>query len=197
MNSNHTNAPKVVLSPAELALAQNADIILTKNALIDKVYHLFGQLAGLYAQASLPQPLRQAEICGANPKISRGEKYEELPWVMLDYPRAFNHQRGCFAIRTFFWWGHGFSIRGQFTKEWAAKAAATIARQQGIVNTWHTGWTHDPWNLRLPNELWLAYNHQVEDHPWLMLAQGNPINYWHNIEKAYPGAFQTLLNLFE
>ena len=36
---------KVTLSPEEWALVSNPDIILTKNAVIDKVYHLLGMAA--------------------------------------------------------------------------------------------------------------------------------------------------------
>ncbi|MFX8895293.1 hypothetical protein ABTM96_19365, partial [Acinetobacter baumannii] len=42
-------------------------------------------------------------------KISRGEHYEGLPWVMIDYPRYFKKNH-FFAIRTFFWWGNFFSL---------------------------------------------------------------------------------------
>jgi len=43
------------------------------------------------------------------PKISKGENYKGLPWVILDYPRLFGHE-DIFAIRTMFWWGHAFSL---------------------------------------------------------------------------------------
>jgi hypothetical protein len=43
------------------------------------------------------------------PKISKGENYKGLPWVMLDYPRVFGREDVC-AIRTMFWWGHAFSV---------------------------------------------------------------------------------------
>jgi hypothetical protein len=44
-----------------------------------------------------------------SPKISKGENYKGLPWVMCDYPRLFNRQ-DTFAIRSMFWWGHFFSV---------------------------------------------------------------------------------------
>ena len=45
----------------------------------------------------------------ASPKISKGENYSGLPYVVLDYPRFFN-ESGFGAIRTMFWWGNFFSI---------------------------------------------------------------------------------------
>ena len=39
------NGAKIQLSPDELLLVQNGQWILTKNTIIQKVYHLFGSLA--------------------------------------------------------------------------------------------------------------------------------------------------------
>jgi hypothetical protein len=89
---------KIQLSPAEMDLVRNADLLLTKNAIIDKVYLIFGDVA---------EQVR-GEL-GPSPKISRGENYLGLPWVMLDYPRLFGRE-DTLAIRVFFWWGNFFSI---------------------------------------------------------------------------------------
>lgn len=56
----------------------------------------------------------QLEACSLplnwdTPKISRGENYKGLPWVVLDCPRAFGRE-DVLAIRTLFWWGHYFSV---------------------------------------------------------------------------------------
>lgn len=89
---------KIQLSPAEMELVCNADLLLTKNAIIDKVYLIFGDVAE-QVRGDL----------GPSPKISRGENYLGLPWVMLDYPRLFGKE-DTLAIRVFFWWGNFFSI---------------------------------------------------------------------------------------
>ena len=41
-------------------------------------------------------------------KISRGENYRGLPYLVLDYPRLFKKE-DVFAFRTMCWWGHFFS----------------------------------------------------------------------------------------
>ena len=81
-----------------MELVQNAGLLLTKNRIIEKVYILLGEVAE-QVRGDL----------GPSPKISRGENYQGLPWVMLDYPRLFGKD-DTFAIRVFFWWGHFFSI---------------------------------------------------------------------------------------
>ena len=99
---------KIRLSEEEWQLVQNSAWILTKHAVIDKVYHLFGQLAQCM-QLELEQPHQlPPEVLRHSPKISKGEQYERMPWVVLDYPRCFGRE-DVLAIRTFFWWGHYFS----------------------------------------------------------------------------------------
>jgi hypothetical protein len=103
------NDAKIALSGSEMELVQNADLLLTKNAIIDKVYILFGDVAELV----------RGDL-GPSPKISKGENYQGLPWVMLDYPRMFGKE-DIMAVRVFFWWGHFFSItlhlKGKYLQE--------------------------------------------------------------------------------
>ena len=99
---------KLGLSPEELELATNASLILTKNAIIQKTIHLFGELheqqKKLVDHTHLPEALKNS-----SPKISKGEYYQGLPYVVLDYPRVFE-KNNIAAIRTLFWWGNFFSI---------------------------------------------------------------------------------------
>ncbi len=41
-------------------------------------------------------------------KIHRGENYQGLPWLALDFPACYTKEKIC-AFRVFFWWGKGFS----------------------------------------------------------------------------------------
>jgi hypothetical protein len=104
------HASKILLSAEELRLAENAEWILTKNRIIQKIISLFGSVAESYKdilianRSSLPE-----DVFSSSAKISRGEQYLGLPYVMLDYPRIFSREN-IFAVRTFFWWGNYFSL---------------------------------------------------------------------------------------
>lgn len=101
---------KIRLSPKEAELVINADWILTKNHIIQKAGYLLGQLQSeqqRFLQSGiswLPE-----EVINNSPKISKGENYKGLPWLVLDYPRYFEKENH-FAIRSMFWWGNFFSI---------------------------------------------------------------------------------------
>lgn len=104
------NPTKIQLSEDELALIQNAQLLLTKNAIMNKAVEVMGELHRMIQQliAELEPPLPE-EVLHSSAKISKGEKYEGLPWVMLDYPRVFG-KGSVFALRTMFWWGNFISI---------------------------------------------------------------------------------------
>ena len=81
---------KIRLSPAEMKLVTNEDWILTKNNILKKVRSLLEgyqekqQNFLLRHQTHLP-----AELFTASGKISKGENYRGLPYLILDYPRFF------------------------------------------------------------------------------------------------------------
>jgi hypothetical protein len=101
---------KIQLSKLETELVKNKEWILTKHSIINKVYKLFGELNEIYKQVSEQEETFLHEFCkNASGKISKGENYEGLPYVMLDYPALFSREN-IFAIRTMFWWGNFFSI---------------------------------------------------------------------------------------
>jgi hypothetical protein len=96
---------KIQLSQSELDLFCNAEIILTKNRIIQKVIELLDVLQNkmVDAKQSIASPL-----FNTSPKISRGEYYMGLPYVILDYPRESKDQN-LFFIRSMFWWGNFYS----------------------------------------------------------------------------------------
>ena len=101
---------KIQFLPAEMELVSSPDIILTKNAILQKIKSFFEEVQmkqhDILKRYSSQLP---EEVLKISPKISRGENYKGLPWLVLDNPRHFQHNN-IFAIRTMFWWGNFFSI---------------------------------------------------------------------------------------
>lgn len=147
---------KLRLSAAEMALVMDPEVILTKNSIIGKVVGMMARLSEAYREVL---EMSVAEVKAADgvhtvvldavaksPKISKGENYQGLPYVMLDYPRIFGKE-DVLAIRTMFWWGHAFSttlhLKGShqglylpvIRARWAELAAAGF----------HIGVSEDEW----------------------------------------------------
>jgi hypothetical protein len=143
-------AAKIQLSAEELSLVQNAGWLLTKNTIIEKVFALFGDVAHqMRDDFNARGGILPAEVLVPSPKISKGENYRGLPWVMLDYPRFFNRQ-DAFAIRTMFWWGHFFSvtlhIKGEYKKQYQQKLLSNfslLTTKQFYVCVSGEEWRHE------------------------------------------------------
>ena len=125
---------KIQLSPQETELVKNTEWILAKQSIIKKVYAMFGDINELMkAEAAPLNDLFPANIKNQNGKISKGENYKQLPYVILDYP-AFFDKENIFAIRTMFWWGNFFSITlhlsGIFKEQCSKKNAEVFSLLQ-------------------------------------------------------------------
>lgn len=142
------NAAKIQLSAEELELVQNADWLLTKNNIVRKVFELFGEVAH-HIREQISATAVPPEALVASPKISKGENYNGLPYVMLDYPRLFD-KADFFAIRTFFWWGHYFSvtlhIKGKYKSMFGPVLKdniAMLARNNFYICVGEDEWRHE------------------------------------------------------
>ena len=141
------NAAKIQFSKEELSLLQNAQIILTKNDIMQKVVAMFSDLAlAMQQQVKLWRPHLPEVLVESEPRISRGEQYRRLPWVMLDYPRIFGKEDIC-AFRCFFWWGNDISItlhlRGIFAETWMGPLEKAV--EEGRLEGFSLGISEDEW----------------------------------------------------
>ena len=139
------NRSKIQLSSAETELMSNASIILTKNMIIRKIKLLLEEVQIKQQEYVIENELRQ-DFFKVPPKISKGENYMGLPYIILDYPRMSDPDHFIF-IRTMFWWGHYFSSTlqagGKRKQEIAAYAAGHLISLQS--GDYFIGINTDPW----------------------------------------------------
>jgi|SRR5690554_3520881 len=85
-------------SKENIELLQAEDLILQKNALMEKLEEQLLLLGKGKAKSNI-------KLSAISPplKVSKGEKHEGLPFLVLDYPRIFG-QEDIFAIRYLVWW---------------------------------------------------------------------------------------------
>jgi hypothetical protein len=110
---------KIQFSAEELELLRNTEWILTKNRVIEKMALGLSQLASrIQNEIKNFYPFVNT-LTYAGFKVSRGERYQGLPYLMLDYPRIFSKEQ-VLAIRIMFWWGNYFSVtlhaKGRFAR---------------------------------------------------------------------------------
>lgn len=188
-------ATNVKLSAAEMALACDTEVLLTKNRIIEKVYSLFGKLAESYSTEIKSHQL-PIEILHASPKISRGENYFGLPWVVLDYPRYFKGD-DFFSIRTFFWWGNYFSMAFLVKGKWLKWIDAEKIIEKSIGKEWFVSTVNDPWQHHISPENTLPINKLeanaiqglIDEHGFLKLQMKIAIESWDDVEGIMEEAF--------
>lgn len=152
----------------ELDLASDPTVLLIKYRMMEKVWEF---LEGLQVEireslhpfkSTLPQELNLT-----HGKISKGENYKRLPFMMLDFP-AFFTKEDILAFRIMFYWGHfisaTFHLQGIFLKEFGSLLIDNFRNSEKIyfcVNS-------SPWEYHYKSNNYLPLNelssHDIEDH---------------------------------
>ena len=92
------------LTKHELNFAKSKLYPITKQHIVHKTNLLFNDLG-----QKLVQKLVQFELINSlEYKVTRGENYNMMPFVVLDFPRLLGKNFDI-VCRTMFWWGHYFS----------------------------------------------------------------------------------------
>ena len=196
---------KIQFSTEELQLAENAEIILTKNRIVKKTISLFGSLADEYRSigarhaANLP-----AEVLELSPKIARGEQYQGLPYVVLDYPRLFS-KADVFAIRSFFWWGNYFSLTLHLKGVYKEMFAGRINQQMNMLadNNFWISVSDDEWAHEVQERHYVAvknmetgkFREAINTGIFLKLVVKWPLQQCNSIHTLFKEQFSIVLNL--
>jgi hypothetical protein len=172
---------KIQFSPPEMDLLNNAAVILTKNTVLEKIRQLFMELQS--EMQSVTEASQQQDL-SIPPKISRGEHYRGLPYMILDFPRVFRGN-DIYAIRTMFWWGHYFSITlhlsGHYKEKLQGKLAARLAE---LGNAGYSISIHpDQWLHHYNEEVYTtmkgmdenAFHYHCNKHPHLKMGKTYPL----------------------
>lgn len=134
---------KIHLSSAEMELVQNAEIILTKNRVLQKMKSLLEMVQ--LQQLSLAETNGLTnEVFLVPPKISRGENYLGLPYLILDYPRR-SSDTSFFFIRTMFWWGNFFSCTLHLSANTKNNFKERIKTSYSELQNFYISINENPW----------------------------------------------------
>ena len=156
---NHTNLD---FSSRELKTLKEQEFFRVKHKLTIKISELFNQLKQVIKEdikhVNFRFPNKVDVISG---KISKGERYNQLPYINLDFPKYFS-KKDVFVYRSMFWWGNFFSftihLQGKFLDRYRTTLASNlkILRNKQIyfcVNTTPWNYTFDPSNYKLIDKI--------------------------------------------
>lgn len=169
-------------------MLQNREFLPLKQQAIEKIIGLMSVLREHLDEVwtnegkHWPIPCKKDDV-----KISRGENYRQLPYVILDYPRKFARD-DVFAFRSMFWWGYFFSytlhLQGDSFENYRTTLAKKLpANQQWFQDTYlcvgDTPWQYhyEPSNYQQIKDLDTeAIRQIVLDHDFFKISAWLPIS---------------------
>lgn len=189
----------------ELDYLQNQDFLITKRIIIDKIFLMFTHL-----EKSLVEFIEQQNInipsgyLSRHGKVSKGENYRQLPYLVLDYPRYFK-KNDVFSIRTMFWWGHFFSntihLQGKILNELRERIVSNsiILRKYNYYICVH----NNPWeyHYRRDNYLPIKELDEIEAenilrrHKFIKISAKTNLEDWQRVEKNTINFINSMIQL--
>ena len=187
---------KIRLSNAEKELFCDAQVILTKNSIVQKTIALLEEVQKVLIEENYEH--------SSTPKISKGENYLGLPYVILDYPRI-ARDKNLFFIRSMFWWGNFFSSTLQLSGEYKQQYAINLekAYERLKEKNYFIGVNTDPWlhhfeedNYKkicsLSKEVYVTI---LEEMPQIKIAACWPLDDWDSAENKLAESWKFLSGL--
>ena len=198
------DSAKIRLSPEEAASVIRTDWILTKNRVIQKTKQLLAAL-----QTEQQNLLRShanvfpEEIINSSLKISKGENYKGLPYLVLDYPKCFNKE-DALAIRMLFWWGNFFSgtlhLSGIYKKRYEEKIIRAFESLK--TNDFSICINQDQWEHHFETTNYLPlhtmttcqFEEIIRKKFFIKLSKKISLEQWNDAEKNLLDIFVQLIN---
>ncbi len=174
--------------------------------MLEKIKVMLASLQdGQYEMLQGAKDLLPAEVLIPSPKISRGENYLGLPWMVLDYPRYFDRDN-LFAVRTMFWWGNFFSTTLLLSGRHKARYCDRIAGEWDMLRNDEfyishnlSAWEHHFESANytpLQNLLKDEFASLVSTHSFLKLAKKRPLEDLSTMDQQLITDFSMITSLF-
>jgi hypothetical protein len=189
---------KITITEEELAVITDTEFLITKATVLQKMklllQHLQDRISGTIKKYDLP-----SELSRIHGKISSGENYRGLPYLILDYPRVFDKEN-IFAFRSMFWWGNYFlftlHLQGKFLEQHRTVLADNLQNQQTGKLYISTG--NDPWRHHLEEDNFVLFSSDFtlpSELNFLKIARKLELSEWKKMPDFGAGTFELFMKL--
>lgn len=167
--------------PKELKYLEDTDFLVTKHLITDKIRNLLVQ-SEFQIQKKITERgfTLPGEVLSLSGKISKGENYKLLPYLILDFPRYFKTEN-VFAYRTMFWWGNFFSCTLHLQGIYLEKVRKIISKNYKLFLGSKTfiSVSKTPWEYEYTEKTYKIIDHFserdfklfIEDVPFIKLSR--------------------------
>jgi hypothetical protein len=143
-----------MFSKKEFEILRNQDFFRQKHKIIQQFYEDLGKMIVIIKNDSDHLDFNYPEGTDVTiGKISKGEHYHYLPYLMADFPRNFA-KRGIFVFRTWFWWGNYVLFIWHFSGEQLKSYESLLLEKFSIFqeNECYLSIGTDEWQHHLDSE---------------------------------------------
>ncbi len=191
------------LTEKELLIIQDTDFLLTKATVLEKVNVLLGQTreelkeCAEHSNFSFPDGTDLL-----NGKISKGENYKNLPYMVLDCPALFT-TKTVLAYRTMFWWGNFFSatLHLEGTALNYYRNSIIINLNKLLKKDIYIGIGDTPWQYHYEkdNYIPLTENHKnfINNCKFLKLSKKIELKKWNYVSEFSTNFFELILSVLK
>lgn len=195
----------MAFSEKELNYLLDSDFLLTKQQIIKKLVTLFAQ-----TEEQLKEPvISNQDIYPDNAlalagKIGKGDNYQGLPYIVLDYPRYFSGS-SMFLFRTMYWWSDRFSftlfLKGErlfhYREALVNNLEPLMSSQPWIgVNASPWEYHYQPGNFRKASEFSThELIHHLRNHPFVKVSYTMETRSYSELPLRAVHHFQQLISL--
>ena len=191
------------LTEKELLILQDADFLLTKAAVLKKITELFGhtreELKRCVENSNFSFPNGTGLLNG---KISKGENYKNLPYMVLDYPTLFS-KNSIFAYRTMFWWGNFFSatLHLEGIALYYYRNSIIINLDKLLKKDVYVGVGDTPWQYHYEEDNYSLLNEVHRDFitnsKFLKLSKKIELKKWNDVSEFSTNFFELMLSILK
>ncbi|MGB5893793.1 MAG: hypothetical protein WBG58_06410 [Ignavibacteriaceae bacterium] len=191
------------LTEKELLILQDTDFLLTKATVLEKITELFGhtreELKRCVENSNFSFPDGTGLLNG---KISKGENYKNLPYMVLDYPTLFS-KNSIFAYRTMFWWGNFFSatlhLEGIALNSY--RNSITLNLDKLLKKDVYIGVGDTPWQYHYEEDNYSLLNEVHRDFitnsKFLKLSKKIELKKWNDVPEFSTNFFELMLSILK
>jgi hypothetical protein len=196
---------EVVFNDEEFECISNKQFLLVKARALKKTETYFWEISS--ELETINEELKIPEIqhfTQTRPKVSKGENYKGLPYIILDYPRHFKTNE-VFAYRNMFYWGNFFSctihLQGQNIKEIRKRLLEKyheLSQNDFYLAIHETPWeyTYSPDNYKKIYELGeTEYRNILNTHPFIKISRSIPLEEYRQFQKFSSETYRFLINI--
>lgn len=196
------------INEKELNYLFDTDFLLTKRKLIQQIQRLLAQgQEQLQAFLQQQKPTLPAGCLQRAGKISRGENYRGLPYLILDYPRLLAKD-DIFSFRTLFWWGNFFSctlhLQGKSLRQYRQQLKSKLLQAKTLPDdTWicvnDTPWEYhyQPTNYKLISDLTTEELQNILEGNFIKLSRKIGLNEYEKLPSFACESLETFLHCLQ